>query len=344
MFLFLVFPLSVKAEIPSVRETIIEGSSEAKVGDTIPISFRINFTTNETWDTSTGVYLFLFEINYDTDVFIPSNIENSFFNTTLFQSDNKYYVYGEMRAQVGTGCASQYTYCGDILTTISFYVKNTNVENTLISMGEVEIAFVKNLAADLDPADEDVFELSYSTAVKKNIVLKKTNETIPSPPKDVTSSKKPSTSKSPGKSDNTDLKELSVENYPLPFDKTKKEYVIFIKENDNALIINAIADSDTSTVTIIGADDLKANNYEVKIIVKAENGKEETYLIRAEIKTEKSESEISNVFDIRKILKNNKKYLMIGVISLGVIVGLFIIVKIIRKLKDRKIDKMLDNL
>ena len=82
---------------------------------------------------------------------------------------------------------------------------------------------------------------------------------------------------------------------------------------------------------IIGADDLKKNNY--KVLVKASNDKfNEEYIIYAIIKEENKES-----FFLKKI---NKKNMITGIIIIIVIIiSIFLI--IVRK--NRKLNKLLDN-
>lgn len=76
--------------------------------------------------------------------------------------------------------------------------------------------------------------------------------------------------------DNT-LKELTVSGYELNFSKDQLLYELAYNDEDS-LKIDALANSDLATVTIIGNENLKANS-EILIVVTAENGENKTYKI-----------------------------------------------------------------
>ena len=71
--------------------------------------------------------------------------------------------------------------------------------------------------------------------------------------------------------DNVYLKSLEIEGYKIKFKKYYADYNIFIEDDINELNITALPDDENATVNIIGADNLKENEYKVKIEVISPN-------------------------------------------------------------------------
>ena len=104
---------------------------------------------------------------------------------------------------------------------------------------------------------------------------------------------------------------------------------------------------DKAKYKIIGADDLKKNNYKVLVEVTAENGDKNTYTINVKVEEDK-ETNITtsddNKDEPKKHFKLEKKHIIIGSIIAGVILILIIIIKFIVNIKDRKLERALDEL
>jgi len=144
-------------------------------------------------------------------------------------------------------------------------------------------------------------------------------------------------------SSNKDLSVLSVDDHEIYFHKERTKYKIVIEKGENELHITAIPEDSKAKVEITGADDLKANNYKVVVKVTAENKSTKEYIIEAEEKKEIKEIKSDNIVDqianwYNSLGIDNSIYIGIGVLILGFI----IIVAVIKKVKDKKIDKTMD--
>ena len=130
------------------------------------------------------------------------------------------------------------------------------------------------------------------------------------------------------KSSNTKLKSLVIENHLINFNPNETEYTVNIG-NENILNITAIADSNSSKVTIKNNNKLK-NNSVITITVTAEDGSKEEYHIRVQKKFS-----IANI-DIVKY----SNYIIYGAIGLFLLLLIIIIAssRIKRKKKQKKIE------
>ena len=94
-------------------------------------------------------------------------------------------------------------------------------------------------------------------------------------------------------STDNDLKNLSIENYKIQFNKDTLEYELTVEEDVESLEIKADSSSTAAEVEIVGNENLKAGNNEVKINVTAENGETKTYVLKVfkkgEVEPEKEE-------------------------------------------------------
>lgn len=144
-------------------------------------------------------------------------------------------------------------------------------------------------------------------------------------------------------SSNKDLKSLTIENHEIYFNSDRTKYKVVVEKDENSLKINAVKDDSKAKVKIVGADNLKANNYKVTITVTAQNGTTKEYIIEAEVKKEIKEEKEKDFFDgIKKWWESLgiQNELIMGV-AIGIVVFILLIF-IIKKVKDRKIDKTMD--
>ena len=136
---------------------------------------------------------------------------------------------------------------------------------------------------------------------------------------------------------NYHLKELKIDGYEIDFDKYKNIYSIEVPKDINSLDITATPEGSKAKVTITGADNLQENNYKVTIEVTSEEGESKTYIINvSQIKEETKKNE--NGFIITDDQIELGKYILIGIA--GVLLIIFIIVKI----RDLKVEKGIDKL
>lgn len=137
---------------------------------------------------------------------------------------------------------------------------------------------------------------------------------------------------------NNNLKELSIEGYEIDFDKYKKLYSIEVKNTVNSLEVTALPEATTSKVEIKGADNLTNNDNKVTIDVTSTDKKTKTYVINVKKDDDVVKSEVENNFKVDNKYLKYAMYFAIGSLGVGLIV--FIIVKI----RDKKIEKGIDKL
>ena len=135
---------------------------------------------------------------------------------------------------------------------------------------------------------------------------------------------------------NTNLATLEVKGFNIDFNKYKKLYSIEVKENVNKLEVTAIPEVESTTVTITGADDLEKNHNKVTIELKASGEDTKTYVInvikRKELKADTAVIKIDNKYI------DYAKYIGLGALGLGIVI--FAVLKI----RDKKVEKGLDDL
>ena len=133
---------------------------------------------------------------------------------------------------------------------------------------------------------------------------------------------------------NNYLKTLEIEGYKIDFTKHQSIYSIEVPEEVREVKVNAVAESSKATVEITGADHLEENN-KIILTVTAENKEEKKYIINVKrIKEEKKES--GSFFEITDEQKKN------AIIFAGIILGIGLLIFIIIRIRDRKIEKGMD--
>ena len=130
---------------------------------------------------------------------------------------------------------------------------------------------------------------------------------------------------------NNYLKELTIEGYKIDFMKHQSIYSIEVPVEVKELKINAVAEAVNAKVKVDGADNLEENN-KIIITVTAENGEEKKYIINVKRIKEENKKD-GSFFEITDDQKN------LALIFSGVIVGIGILVFLIIRIRDRKIEK-----
>lgn len=359
-------PFDVKAA--SITGTQISGKNSVNIGESFSLSFHINYSgIQKTASDSPGIAGVIFELEFDDNIFSVTGVSNGDeWDTIVGKSDGKYYVFSTIRENSSSKdkCADDVLYCGNYVTTLTFYVKDTNVQNADIKMTTAETVLFK---VNSDYSENDAILLSSTNGKSHNISINKTNNNIQEEPPSIASNSKPNniipqiepkevdTNKQPNsnntqnnnpdqenknqetsKNNNTNLSSLKIKNYDINFEKGKTKYVIYINKNINKLKIEATPEEKTSTIKIKGADNLKKNNYEVEIEVTAENNSKKTYTVVA--KTIKQ----TNIapFKIKLSKKNMQAIIKVAIIASLLLIPFFIIIY----LKNRKLNKLFDDL
>lgn len=97
------------------------------------------------------------------------------------------------------------------------------------------------------------------------------------------------------------LKDLSIDGYKIKFDAKQKEYSIKLKRNESELKINATPNSDRANITIEGNENL-VNDSEVKIRVTAEDGSYTDYFIKVNIAPKRGGNVFLTIFVVLLII------------------------------------------
>lgn len=137
---------------------------------------------------------------------------------------------------------------------------------------------------------------------------------------------------------NNNLKELTIEGYEIDFDKYKKIYSVEVGSTVNNLEITALPEATSSNVLIKGADNLTQNDNKVTIEVTSTDKQTKTYVINVTKSKDVVKNEIGNKFKI------DDKYIDYAIYFTIAAVGIALIVFIIVRVRDRKIEKGINKL
>lgn len=361
MVLFLIPFINVKAA--SINRVDVSGTNSAKVGDKFSLTFHIGYSGIQKGSNNTmGVVGVLYNISFDDSVFLITNISSNGFDTQIGSSNGEYYVVSTINeSNSNNKCTDEVLYCSDYEATITFYVKDTDKKSSGIKISNGS-AVLFQVGSDYDEEDAVVITSSsestqlinitksesvvveepksiVSDSVSKNIVSNsenkiskvKQNTTI----KNVTTTKKNNSNPS-----NNYLASLRIKEHKINFDKEVLEYKIYIDDKVNTIDVEATSESETSTINIIGADDLKNNDYKVLVEVTAKDGSQKTYTINVErdkVKKVNKNEEDNDKFKIDKKIVRIIVILAIGVLIIGIIYF------VITHRQNKKLNKMLDD-
>ena len=362
LLLFIFIPITTHAE--DINFCDIVANSNVNVGDTVKVDFAFDFKDAVNMNSEYGIYMVAFELDFDNNVFdIVDVLDKSNWNQTVFESDGKYYAvatYGNANSD------SISTYRGKYIMRLSFFVKDTKEKQSTIKIKEYgAMLFDKNVRYFSDLKDNDIkqieevgsvshtFTINEGTVLNKNITsiieksktdfqseIKKETSTIYNKINNNASNTKEET-KEETKEDNENkaynnyLKTLEIEGYKIDFNKHQAIYSIEVDQNINSLKINAVAESNKSTVKINGSDNLEQANNKVTIEVTSGNKETKTYIINVK-KIEKSNDKEEIGFKI------TDDQIKMAIIFGGIVLGVALIIFIIVKIKDRKVEKIID--
>lgn len=372
MMTFVLFPNITRAVI--ISNVTLEGSEEGTVGEEINTKVNINLSGLTLGNDSTvGIIGVQYDVKYDDTVLEASGINNSVFETTLYYTEDEntkqrsYFVFSEITgAPVKNSCVQGELYCGDYTTDLSFFVNKANKTSTTVEISNVVVYLLDITGiteeSSVDDLSDYIVELKSTASKKITIAINQSSSGSVTPPKSIASKESksqakksissnkavaPTTSKktSTKMSDNADLKSLTIKGYDISFDKNRTEYTIYIKEDVNKLDISVQVDDKKAKYKIIGGADLKTNKYQTIVLVTAESGKTKAYSIVSKIrKDDDLDQEIVEDDKKDKKFKIDNRILMYIGIGLGCLFALLLILFIIEKIKDHKLNKMLDKL
>lgn len=358
IFIIFIIPLNVSAV--SIKDVSIIGTNSQKIGNEVTIKFKIDIDDLPAgFDKTKGIWLITYNLDFDSNILLPSKIQSPYFDSNIYSLDNKYYVISEVidNDYELVMCANGYLYCSDYELSLTFYIKDTDKNITTISLSDVSIGLLDMIDYEKEYTLDDIIELN--NPVKKThsinivkapitsnnrqqmVVPRVTNKSnVTKNTKTSQTTTKTSNKTSNTKSTNNYLKSLEITDHEIDFNKYRNEYEVNISNKVNSLDIKLSLEDKKAKYKIIGADDLKSNNYKVNIEVTSEDGKKNIYTIKAKVK------EIEEVFIEEEKTKEkvDKRFIIYGGIVLGSIIIIVIIIFIVNKIKDKKINKLLDEL
>lgn len=350
LFLLVLSPVSAKAA--AISSQSLSGKAIAERGEEITVTFELDFAGIDNTEAGTeGVWQIAYQVIFDENVFVLESVKSDSFNTALGKENGINLIFSVVTEGAPNTCVyGGQLYCGKYKSTMTFLVKNTNETKSKIEIGAIVVGFLNMNDPDKEYTEEDIDPVTTTSYASHTVKINQSNSKVETPSnstnnsQSTTSSAKPSTSVS--QSSNALLKSLNVENYDIKFDTYLLDYTVEVDDNVNNLTIKVEPEDNKATYKVIGADDLQKNENKVLIEVTAENGDKKTYTINTRTKkeeTKKIKTEAKEE-DQKEKVTVNKKFVTYIIIFFGGIVGLVIIGFIISKIKNRKLNKMLDQL
>lgn len=346
MFLMI---LNVRA-VTQISGVSINGQDVVNVGDVFYEEFRISFSDfKQTSPDTLGIWMVAYEIDYNDNDFVIDEISSNgnIWNSTIIKEDGKTYVISEFSNNSSPNtCIGNQLYCAEYAVNIKITVKDTNNQTSTIIIKEIEAAAFKvyedeNYEYSLDEA----IELGYNYDAVKVLNIKKIKDINPKENKSNDVNYSPNSepitqdNASLDTSSNINLKSLEIENNNIDFNPSVKTYNINIDKDINALNVSALADNDNATIEVIGADNLKDNNYKIVINIYLENELKNTYTIYTNFSNKYNKQ--SNKKD-KPLFKMDKKTWLFVIIGGILIIIIIIVVIVLNFISNKKIDKGLD--
>lgn len=361
IFLLLVMFIPFNVGAVSIKDSSVMGVSEKKVGETVSMLFKIEFSDIDNSNPkSLGIWLVGYELIFDDTVFSVVDISSSDWVSNVYKENGKYYVLSEVGPDARNMCMNGAVFCDDYFVTIDFFIKDTDKDSSTIKMGDIEVGLLDMQDENKEYTLDDLITITSSSGKSQTINIKhddnsnnveikepatiledkkpETNIKEVSPKKETNNSSDKKENVDDGKSGNNYLKSLEVKDYKIDFDKTKNDYEIEVDELIESLEIKVVLEDSKASYKIIGANDLAKNNNKAIVEVTAENGDKNNYTVQVKIK-ENVSSDNSKTKD-KSEFKIDDKYLIGGGIILSLVIVCFIIISI----RNRRIEKALDRL
>lgn len=356
IFVSIFIPTNIYAA--EIIDAEISGTNESTTGEELTLNFKVSFSDLEKGaDKTLGIWFARFELVFDDEFLIVSDISSPDFKSYIYKENEKYYILSEVIENNSSqnNCVNGILYCDDYLVTVKFYIKNTEQTNTTIKMKEVEVNLLDMTDSNKTYTTDDLItinsdiEKSYELKIKKGTIETETEPTdITTETSPVIKNQKNITNKETENinASSAFIKELKIDNYDIDFNKNKTNYNLTIEENINELDINVTLENENATYKIFGADDLKNNNNEVVIEVTAEDNTKITYVIKIKYESIKENKANEEKIDINHYINKifTKENLFYGGIAIGIIIIIILIILLINKKENKKIDKLLGEL
>lgn len=301
--LSVVIPIEVFAvQITNVK---IEGKDDGKYGDFVDVTFNVDFSGLDAQSASgKGIYTVVLDFELSNGVRLSNKIESDW--DTVFgkvkDTNSLYRIVSIVGEETPNLCADGFLFCGNnYKVTISLSVAMRDILYADIVLKEVAVGAIPVDLEEFDKDDvetvsyipsnlshrikfEDVHILTQEEIDSINKQLKEAEEKLKElEAKDIkvevseeaikpSKNKTPTTSIKPPNSvkedaTKTQIKSLEIEGYDFKFYENKDNYALFIEDDVNSVDLKVELKDSSSTYEIIGADDLKKNDYKIKVVV-----------------------------------------------------------------------------
>lgn len=348
-FIFLCFlvPNNVSAMINIGATSLKTSTTESEVGGEFVVRYSFNILDNIVY--TDGVFMVKADLIYDENVLSPVAYDSNIVDTVIGTDKNtKKTVFLSVIGEdddASNRCKNSYLFCGSqYYIDIKFFIKTTKETYTNVTVDNV-IVYNTDYTSDLESLEFDQLTQTGIVGGKVTVNIKNNNVVVEEPKsvlKDsITTNSSFSSNNQVSKSNNKFLKSLEIEGYDISFDKFKYNYDISVEKDVNSLKVKAELENKNAKYVITGADDIKKNDDKIVISVTAENGEKNIYTIYVRKKGESLEQSQNNQDEFKAAkIHIDKKYIKIASIVGGVIFGIIIIVFIVTKINDRKLDKL----
>jgi len=340
----------------SINELKIEGNKEVKKQDYIDLQFKVINSGLKAGNNHTlGIQYVYFVLDYDNKDLQLVSLNSDNFNIELTKIDNKLYVLGTVKE--GTGaymCARNLLYCGDVIVNAKYYINKPSKDMYDIkisnpSIGLLNIDSDRNYTFDdletIDLENEYIHKIKILNEKNKKSIKPKTLVKLSDNTFLTTNKLNKKVLNNPNrvsiKSDNNYLKSINIDNHEIGFNKDKEFYTINVNDNIDSINIDVETEDSNATYKITGNNNFKDNDNKINIIVTSESGKERIYTIDIKIKESSNNIIVEEKKDNKDKSNSIVGYAKIGGISL---IALIIIIFIVGKIKDKKINKYLDEI
>ena len=356
IYISIIIFIPLKVSAIEITNSEITGTTEKSIGEEFIIDYKLNFNDIEK-NKTTGIWLLQYELIFDEETLLISEITTNDFDTYIYKENDKYYVISEVIENENSEniCNNGILYCGNYQSTIKFYVKNTELTETTIKIKDVQIGLLDITNEIKTYTINDIIELTNTEEKSHTIKINKATNEIKEEPENIIIDNKPiiedkkkeiSPNKENNDSSSVFIKELKIKNYKINFDKNKTNYNITIEKDINELEINVTLENDNATYKIIGADDLKSNNNEIAIIVTSEDNNTLTYTINVKYDDNIKEETNNQKIDIKLLIKKylTKDNITYAGIAIGIIIIIILLFILKNKRENKKINKLLGEL
>ena len=358
--LILFLPFIVSAA--NIKSVTIDGNSSVNFNNDVTLQVNIDLSDIKTGeDNDMGLLSLDYRIIFDDSMLTPVSISTNDFNSVLYKKDNAYYVYSYVVSLDGgiisakNACSFDETYCGTYTMNLKFKaIKNTST-TTNIEVKDIEAKLLDYKEEKEEYDENDIISVSNKTSSSFRLNIKKTSDSNSTSSassivseeikeKEISIKKdenKQRETKMP-KSSNANIESLTISKYNLDFNRDILEYDLEVDYNTNKLNIDVKTEDTRSTFLILGAEDLNFYGGKVRIIVTAEDNTKKEYVINVTKKKEEKKEEEKTFKE--KITEKARENKTVGYIIVGNLLIIIILIAIIGKMNNKKIDKYLDKL